>query len=88
MQMYAADLTPLADPVSLPPAEAAARIGGAATVGSGLARLAALLPPGRDALPDARHIGLLPPALVDLDPRPLYGRAPDAKLPAARMMAS
>ncbi|MDP1028237.1 tRNA (adenosine(37)-N6)-threonylcarbamoyltransferase complex dimerization subunit type 1 TsaB [Sphingomonas sp. KR1UV-12] len=84
MQIFDAALTPLCDPVSLPPAMAAARIGATALVGSGSDRLAGLLPPGEDALPDARDIALLPPALIDLDPRPLYGRAPDAKLPAAK----
>jgi hypothetical protein len=31
---------------------------------------------------DARHVTLLPPELVSLPPSPLYGRAPDARLPA------
>lgn len=84
MQIFAADMTPLCDPASLPPADAAARIGALPTVGSGLARLAGLLPVGEGALPDARDMPLLPVALADLDPRPLYGRAPDAKLPGPR----
>ncbi len=88
MQIFGQDLVPLGEPVSLPPGEAAARIGDLPMVGTGLARLAGLLPPGEDALPDARDIGLLTPALADLDPRPLYGRAPDAKLPAARIAAA
>ena len=33
------------------------------------------------ALPDAADWRLLPPALAQLAPKPLYGRAPDAKLP-------
>ena len=40
--------------------------------------------PGADAtdlLPDAGEAWRLPPALAALPPRPLYGRAPDAKLP-------
>ncbi len=88
VQMFASaaggDMTPLGEPVSLPPAEAAARIGTVPVVGSGLARLAGLLPPGEAALPDARDVPLLPAALTDLAPAPLYGRAPDAKLPGGR----
>jgi tRNA threonylcarbamoyladenosine biosynthesis protein TsaB len=33
--------------------------------------------------PDARSLPLLPPALLTADLAPIYGRAPDAKLPAA-----
>ncbi|GGB18643.1 tRNA (adenosine(37)-N6)-threonylcarbamoyltransferase complex dimerization subunit type 1 TsaB [Sphingomonas metalli] len=88
MQIFAADLSARAEPASLPPAEAAARIGDVPVVGSGLARLEGLVPPGLRRLPDARDVVLLPARLADLDPRPLYGRAPDAKLPAARMPAA
>ncbi len=87
MQIFGAGPVALDDPVSLPPAEAAARIGTVAVVGSGLARLAGMLPPGEDALPDARDVGLLTPALADRDPRPFYGRAPDATIPAPRPIA-
>ncbi|MCL6250602.1 tRNA (adenosine(37)-N6)-threonylcarbamoyltransferase complex dimerization subunit type 1 TsaB [Altererythrobacter sp. KTW20L] len=34
-----------------------------------------------DLLPDARHALSLPPALFTADLAPIYGRAPDAKLP-------
>jgi hypothetical protein len=34
-------------------------------------------------LPDARSWPLLPTALLDSDPTPLYGRPPDARLPGA-----
>ena len=34
---------------------------------------------GGDALPRAADARLLPPALRSLPPRPIYGRAPDAK---------
>ena len=37
-----------------------------------------------DILPDARKFPLLPPALLDSDLTPLYGRPPDARLPGAR----
>ena len=36
-----------------------------------------------DILPDARSFLLLPPALLTSDLTPLYGRPPDARLPAA-----
>jgi tRNA threonylcarbamoyladenosine biosynthesis protein TsaB len=54
---------------------------------SSLALLAALIAARgsgeiRDILPDARAAALLPTALADLLPTPIYGRAPDAKLPA------
>jgi tRNA threonylcarbamoyl adenosine modification protein YeaZ len=34
-------------------------------------------------LPDARRLPLLPPALLSRSLQPLYGRAPDARLPAS-----
>lgn len=34
-----------------------------------------------DLLPDARAFALLPPASLSIDIHPLYGRAPDARLP-------
>jgi tRNA threonylcarbamoyladenosine biosynthesis protein TsaB len=64
-----------ADFASLPPAEAMARLDSVA-VGNGVRFLS---DGGRDALPDAADVVLLPPALADLTPRPIYGRAPDAK---------
>lgn len=36
-----------------------------------------------DILPDAREFPLLPPALLDSDLSPIYGRPPDARLPGA-----
>jgi tRNA threonylcarbamoyl adenosine modification protein YeaZ len=82
LQLFDHALTPLGEVVSLPPADAAAAIGDTPAVGSGVRRLAGLVPDLTDALPDARDVPLLPVTLADLDPRPLYGRAPDAKLPA------
>ena len=81
MQLFAADMTPLSEPASFPPTAATEALGGAPAVGSGVRRLAGLADDLTDALPDAADILLLPPALADLDPRPLYCRAPDAKLP-------
>ena len=49
--------------------------------GSGVRRLLALDPsrPLHDTLPDAADAVLLPPDAASLPPRPIYGRAPDAK---------
>ena len=74
-------LSPTADFASLPPAEADARLAGAVAVGNGVRFLAN---GGREALPDAADVILLPDALTGLPPRPIYGRAPDAKPMALR----
>jgi tRNA threonylcarbamoyl adenosine modification protein YeaZ len=76
MQPFARDpLVATADFASLPPSEAMARLD-ATAVGNGVRFLSQ---GGRDTLPDAADVILLPPALIDLPPRPIYGRAPDAK---------
>lgn len=66
---------------SLTPAEAAAAIRSERVAGSGAAALVAARGYGIaiEALPRAADARLLPPALRSLDPRPLYGRGPDAK---------
>jgi len=71
------------------PADALAAIGDRTAVGSGVRRLAGLDPERelREALPDAADARLLPPALTGLPPRPIYGRAPDAKTLAERGLA-
>jgi tRNA threonylcarbamoyl adenosine modification protein YeaZ len=68
---------------SLRPDAAVARLGGRLAVGSGVHRLLSLDPDvtAVEALPDARDARLLPSALATLAPRPIYGRAPDAKPP-------
>ena len=74
-------LTPI-DPLrSLPPEEAAAVIRADFVLGSGAAALVAARESGesRDALPRAADARFLPEALRALPPRPIYGRAPDAK---------
>ncbi len=78
-QFLSAPLTALDDPVSLPPDMARSRIGGKPIVGNAARRLVdiAVL----DALPDAANALLLPGSMRRLPPRPLYLRAPDAKLP-------
>jgi len=80
----AAPLTALTELASLPPEAAAATIPDRLVVGSGAATLVAARGHGeaRDALPRAADARRLPEALAMLPPRPLYGRAPDAKLPA------
>jgi tRNA threonylcarbamoyladenosine biosynthesis protein TsaB len=66
---------------SLPPVEAAALIRAHRAAGSGAAALVEARGSGEaiDALPRAADARLLPSALRSLPPRPIYGRAPDAK---------
>ena len=73
-------ITPLA---SLEPAAAAALCGADALAGSGADAMRAAGAPGRvlPVHPDARAAALLPHELAALPPRPIYGRAPDARLP-------
>jgi tRNA threonylcarbamoyladenosine biosynthesis protein TsaB len=66
---------------SLLPEEAAAAIRAEIVLGSGAETLVSTRGFGRaiDVLPRAADARLLPPPLRSLDPRPIYGRAPDAK---------
>lgn len=66
---------------SLPPAQAAAAIRAHRVAGSGAAALVAARGAGEaiEALPRAADARRLPAALRSLPPRPIYGRAPDAK---------
>lgn len=84
-QPFAADGTPLAALVSLPPAEAIARSSAPLIAGSQSEAIAQARPGVRalDLRPDARRLMLLAPAMLHNDPRPSYGRAPDARLPSA-----
>ena len=68
---------------SLPPADAAAAMPEELVLGSGAAALVTARGRGRavEQYPNAADARLLPPALTALPPTPLYGRAPDAKLP-------
>ena len=85
MQGFAASpLMPTEPLASLRPEAAVAALKGRTAVGNGvrwLTQLDASLAV-REALPEAAKAHLLPPELAALPPRPLYGRAPDAKLPS------
>ncbi|QAY76094.1 tRNA (adenosine(37)-N6)-threonylcarbamoyltransferase complex dimerization subunit type 1 TsaB [Sphingosinicella sp. BN140058] len=76
-----APLQPVADLQSLLPDDAARAFDEAVVIGSGAEALVAARGHGeaRNALPRAADARLLPEALRSLPPRPLYGRAPDAK---------
>jgi tRNA threonylcarbamoyl adenosine modification protein YeaZ len=74
-------LMPLDELRSLLPEEAAAAISARHVYGSGAETLVSARGFGEahDALPRAAGILRLPPGLRTLPPRPIYGRAPDAK---------
>ncbi|WP_375401930.1 tRNA (adenosine(37)-N6)-threonylcarbamoyltransferase complex dimerization subunit type 1 TsaB [uncultured Sphingomonas sp.] len=82
MQIFDATLLPLGDLASLTPQAAVVRLDGLPAFGSGAARLLAVDPvlDVTQTLPDAGDAWRLPPQLAALSPRPLYGRAPDAKI--------
>ncbi|WP_343526402.1 tRNA (adenosine(37)-N6)-threonylcarbamoyltransferase complex dimerization subunit type 1 TsaB [Sphingomonas sp.] len=83
VQGYARDLTALGPFASMKPEAALAAVEGRVAVGNGVRWLTALRPdlPVVEALPEAAQAWRLPDTLIDLAPRPVYGRAPDAKLP-------
>ncbi|MFY7835919.1 MAG: tRNA (adenosine(37)-N6)-threonylcarbamoyltransferase complex dimerization subunit type 1 TsaB [Novosphingobium sp.] len=70
---------------SLSPAQALARSTASIIAGSQAAAFAGEYPgvTALDLRPDARAFLLLAAAHLHADPRPLYGRAPDARLPSA-----
>lgn len=67
---------------SLTPGDALATLDDAIAVGNGVRFLDT--DTSREMLPDAAKVILLPAALTALPPRPIYGRAPDAKPMAPR----
>lgn len=71
---------------SLTPEQAAAACSETVVAGSQADALVAARGSGEalPLLPDARALALLPPAALTADVHPLYGRAPDAKLPQVR----
>jgi tRNA threonylcarbamoyl adenosine modification protein YeaZ len=86
VQRYAASpLRALTELASLVPDGAAAAAGGDVAIGSGAAVLTAARGGGewREGWPKAADILLLPGALCELAPSPIYGRAPDARPAAA-----
>lgn len=84
-QPFAADGTPLAPLMSLSPAEAILRSTAPLVAGSQAPAVAQARPGIRalDLRPDARCLALLAPTAFHDNPRPSYGRAPDARLPSA-----
>jgi tRNA threonylcarbamoyladenosine biosynthesis protein TsaB len=74
---------------SLLPAAALEAVGARVAIGNGIRHLAALGPDRdlRETLPRAADALLLPSAFAALPPRPIYGRAPDAKTLAERGLA-
>jgi tRNA threonylcarbamoyl adenosine modification protein YeaZ len=85
VQRFAAGGTPLGALASLTPAAAVIACGEALIAGSQAEALVAARGHG-EALalwPDARALPLLPPAALTRHVHPLYGRAPDARLPQA-----
>ncbi len=82
VQSYAREpLMPCDELRSLAPEEAAASIFAQAVFGSGAELLVSARGFGEahDALPRAADAALLPEALRSLEPKPIYGRGPDAK---------
>ena len=87
VQSFAAGPVPLDALASLKPEAAIAVLGERYPIGNGVRWLQQVAPnlAGQPALPDARDALLLPEALQTLPARPVYGRAPDAKLPGGRV---
>lgn len=84
VQTFSPDpLRPLGDLRSLVPAAAAELVAQRRIVGSGAAAVVGARGWGEavDALPQARDFTRLPSELTCLPLRPIYGRAPDAKIP-------
>ena len=81
MQAFDAPLTPLGALASLKPEAALAGLAGRPAIGNGVRFLRPLdlHAPLTETLPCAADAVLLPAALAALPPRPIYGRAPDAR---------
>jgi tRNA threonylcarbamoyladenosine biosynthesis protein TsaB len=82
VQDFAPDGRPETEALSLPPTEVKNRAFHSVVAGSKAAELAGPNAVALDLLPDARRFAELPAALVTADLAPLYGRPPDARLPA------
>ena len=83
MASFDATLATILPLASLKPEAAVSALDRLPAVGNGVARLLAVDPSldAIEALPDAADWRLFPPALAMLPPKPIYGRAPDAKVP-------
>lgn len=88
VQDFDTDGLPVAALTSLTPAAAATATQNDLVAGSQAQALVDLRGTGTalPLLPDANSITLLPPALATASLAPLYGRAPDAKLPGGRSL--
>ncbi len=86
MQAFAPGPVPLDTLASRKPEAAIEALAGRHPVGNGVRWLQQVAPDlaGTPALPNAADALLLPDTLATLPPRPLYGRAPDAKLPGGK----
>jgi len=84
VQAFSASREPVSPLRSLKPEDAGAAFPQRLVAGPGATALVAARGYGeaRELLPEAARATLLPDALADLPPSPIYGRAPDAKLPA------
>ena len=85
VQQFGDSGRPSHDLLNLSPAAAALAIGAQLVIGSGAAQLVAARGWGeaREAWPSAANALALPEDLRDLAPKPVYARAPDAKVKAA-----
>jgi hypothetical protein len=74
-------LTPVGDLLNLAPQDAADAVATPLVVGTGATLLVEARGGGKalDLFPSAQNALLLPTPLRSLEPRPLYGRAPDAR---------
>ena len=90
VQCFASDGTARAPVASLGPAEAAALATAPVIAGSQAEALAGLRGNARalPLWPDARAFALLDHSALHSDPRPAYGRAPDARLPSVSPSAA
>ena len=86
VQDFDADGLPQRVQVSLAPTAAAEAAAHSIVAGNQAEALVTLRGNGTalPLLPDARFFPLLPPALLDSDVTPIYGRDPDARLPGVR----
>ena len=85
VQQFDAAGNPMMEVANAPPPEAARLITAEPILGSGAAQLVEARGWGeaREAWPSAANALLLPEALRSLAPKPIYARAPDARVPEA-----